>query len=88
MEQRRDLFSNLSKLTNIEKEAVKKIWEEVKANHKLLSECSRPHDFEPFGDGPMKKERCKKCGGTVDKIHAYYYKQGLKDSNKKRGEKC
>mgnify|MGYP006312577699 CR=1 FL=1 len=83
-----DPLGVLSKFSGVDRGTVDKIWEAVKANHKILAECERPHDFEPIGTGPLRKERCKKCGGIVDAVNATYYKQGLKDGSRKAPRKA
>lgn len=75
----KDPLGILSKFTGVDRETVNDLWKAVQVNHKRLAECKRPHDFEPFGTGPMRKERCKACGGTVAAVNAAYYKQGLED---------
>jgi len=80
-----DPLGMLSKATGVDREMVGQLWKAAQANHKTLAECKRPHDFEPYGTGPMRKERCKKCGGTVDAVNAAYYKQGLEDGSSAGG---
>jgi hypothetical protein len=58
------------------------IFKEVKANHATLAACKHPHDFEPDPADTLhnvfgKRQRCKKCGGTMDSIAARYYCEGL-----------
>ena len=71
----------LSKISGVLEGEMDKIFAEVKANHATLNGCVRPHSFELVGGGKH-KERCTKCGGTVDTIHAIWYRQGLEDGKK------
>ncbi len=57
----------------------KKIFEEVKENHRKLDSCSL-HDFsiditpsKPY----MKKFRCTNCSGEVDLTTKSWYEKGL-----------
>ena len=77
-----DAKEALTKFTGIGNKDIDAIWETVKANHKKLEECERPHDFVPHGIGPFRKEMCSKCGGVVNAINAMYYRQGLADAKK------
>ena len=70
----------LSKVSGLDRKEADSIWESVKANHKLLDNCERPHDFEPIEGRPMPRFRCSKCGGVVTSPMATYYKQGLRDA--------
>ena len=58
---------------------VKRIWAEVKANQKRLSECEAPHIFEPKEktDSYLSKFVCKKCGGEVGSSEFAWYEKGL-----------
>lgn len=66
---------------------VKKIWEEVKANHAALNACGG-HVFEPseFYDKESRRVprtyKCTKCGGTVDSVRVHWYKLGLEHAGK------
>lgn len=55
-----------------------RIWEEVKENHRRLSECAGPHVFRRQNNGRRDTYRCEKCGGVVDDHGAYWYLQALK----------
>ena len=64
------------------------IFLQVKANSALLQGCPRPHDFEPDPadtvHNVLKRQRCKKCGGTMDSLAAAHYNDGLKDGREER----
>lgn len=66
----------LSKFSKIDKEEIKKIWEDVQNNRKILDSCSF-HEFEPCPIKP-RKYICKNCKGTVDAIAKYWYEMGIK----------
>ena len=79
-------LDTLSRVSGISKEGMKKIWGDVKENHKKLNGCKRPHDFN-IDLNPEKKMgkkwECTKCGGTVDGIHKKWYEEGLCDGGTK-----
>ena len=52
------------------------IWEKVKANHKRLAHCSRPHELERTQSD---RWRCRKCGGEIELVAGMYYQEGLAD---------
>jgi len=74
-------FEALSNISGLPKKEVNKIWEEVKANQKLLKECKRPHLFTPIDD--VNKINCKyecaKCKGIVTQAIAKAYIEGFRD---------
>lgn len=75
----------VSQVTGIKPLDIRNIFEEVKANKKLLDNCVRPHDFsiDASPNKPLfKKWKCSKCGGTVESQFKKAYEEGLKDSNK------
>ena len=82
-----DATEVLSNVSGVPKDEVKKIWETVKDNQKLLSGCKRPHDFVPIGKGVFRKQQCTKCNGIVEWHLALYYKQGLIDGKRNVQEK-
>lgn len=61
------------------KAEMKKIFEEVKENHKKLDSCNL-HDFS-IDNNPEKlygrKYQCTKCGGVVDSVTKSWYESGV-----------
>jgi len=76
------LVDVLSTVSGISKDDTRKIFEEVKANHARLKACAGPHEFidDPVDGRPQVvwKKKCTRCGGTVDRIHAAWYEDGLR----------
>ena len=64
-------------------EESRRIFAEVKENHRKLRECQRPHDLAPDPSDnhpdPFKRMLCSKCGGTIHSLEARYYLEGLRD---------
>ena len=57
----------------------KALWENVKANHRVLDDCPR-HDFSTDcdPDKPLGKHwRCVNCGGRVDAMAKLWYERGI-----------
>lgn len=73
----KDGLDALSGVSGVPRSGVQAIWEQVKANNALLLACTGPHDFQVEGEGVHRKERCALCKGTVDVIHAHWYRKGL-----------
>jgi hypothetical protein len=77
-----DVVDKLSKVSGVRKEAIKEIWENVKANHRALEACPK-HDFQPVPkyadkpDHPLKDYKCKRCGGVIDAIAHSWYLKGI-----------
>ncbi len=72
-------LETVSRVTGLSQADIKTLWEQVKANHKLLDEC-KGHDFSrPFEKrGEMVvKWQCSRCGGTVDGQAKRWYERGL-----------
>lgn len=70
----------MSRISGMSKEAVRDIWEEVKANKKLLDSCRGPHDFRDMStDGGLQrvKFRCDLCQGIVNGAYRRAYEEGL-----------
>lgn len=71
----------LGKLTGIGCEAMKDLWERVKANQAKLDACPR-HEFEILSqDGKIvartqDRYRCIHCGGEIDSHAHYWHEQG------------
>jgi hypothetical protein len=82
VQDKQDATEVISNVSGVSKDEVKKIWEGVKANQKLLSECKRPHVFLPIGEGNFRNQQCTKCKGIVEGRLALYYKQGLVDGKR------
>ena len=75
-----DVADALSKTSGISKDRIKEIWEEVKANQKLMEGCEGPHDFFAMSTtgGMMRTQfRCVKCGGVVNGAYRRAYEEGL-----------
>lgn len=79
----------LSALSGLPEREVDVIWEQVKANHKLLGQCVTPHLLAPcawYTDKKLlaKTYRCSKCGGEMAGDHARAYMEGLAHGRKER----
>jgi hypothetical protein len=61
----------------IDRDDIKRIWDDIKVNHKKLDECIGPHEFGKKDKNH--KRTCVKCGGRVDFINANWYERGLRD---------
>jgi hypothetical protein len=83
-DKKRDGIGVLSKVSGLKREKIDQIWLQVKENMKLLEACSLPHEFvDENKDGKMARYSvCRKCGGRVDKLHAMWYRKGLKDAKR------
>lgn len=67
---------------------VKKIWENVKANHALLEGC-KMHEFEAIDDKPFdKKYKCKNCGGTINVTDYLWFTRGFEMASNSRVLTC
>ena len=67
----------LSKISDISKKEIRKIWVDVKANHKLLDSCSK-HQFQPHESSNMSRRfECKNCKGVVGLVEKSWYEKGL-----------
>lgn len=68
------------------KEEAKKIFEEVQANHKRLDECAGPHDFQDDLSSRVgtlvRRQKCSKCGGSIDALDSIWYRRGLEHGAK------
>lgn len=56
----------------------------VTANYAALEGCEGPHDCEPIPDGHKfpRRVRCKRCGGTMEKLNWSWYQRGLEHGRK------
>ena len=73
-----ELIYNIYQVMNMDMKKSMEIWEEVKANHKKLDNCTS-HDFtEVINKENMArtKYKCTNCGGTVDFIAKHWYEKG------------
>ena len=67
-----------SAATGLGKNEIRKIWEDVKANHARLDGCERHEfvDIHEIGKGSA-KYLCIRCGGTIDAIAHAWYQRGI-----------
>ena len=75
-----DFTDSMAKVSGLSKERIREIWEEVKANKKLMDNCAGPHDFSEMSTsgGMMRTQfRCAKCGGVVNGAYRRAYEEGL-----------
>jgi hypothetical protein len=75
-----DLIKALANITSLKQEEVTRIWEEVKANKKLLDSCKGPHDFGMLtSEGGLSRAKytCKNCGGWVGAAYRRAYEEGF-----------
>lgn len=80
------VIETLEKVTGLKRKDMDEIFQQVKANHKLLESCPR-HDFSIALDHFTKKPlevattfsdwRCSNCGGWVDGAAKRWYERGL-----------
>jgi DNA-directed RNA polymerase subunit M/transcription elongation factor TFIIS len=74
----------LPQVSDISKDGMKKIWDNVKENHKKLDSCNL-HDFS-IDLNPEKKIgkrwQCQKCSGKVDAAVKEWYESGVRDAIK------
>lgn len=64
------------------KEQVRILWEKVKANRAVLEACAE-HDFVDDDKDILAPSVCSKCKGTTQRVHAHWYKEGLKHGFKR-----
>lgn len=74
-------IDRISAITGLSRRTMQEIFEQVKANQKLLDEC-KGHDFskpwEKRGE-MIVKWQCTKCLGLVDPYAKRWYERGLTD---------
>jgi len=77
-------LKQLSEVSGLSPEHIKRIGEEVKQNHELLRNCSG-HDFvDESPDKQLGKTfRCSRCQGTVDAVKRMWYLEGIKHATAK-----
>jgi hypothetical protein len=74
----------VGKITGVQIDA-KKVWEEVKENHRKLDTCKR-HVFVAIPDSTTpipRKYKCTACGGTADSINVHWYNLGVQHGGTK-----
>lgn len=59
------------------KEDIKRIWQDVRDNSKRLEQCVVPHNFAQHDAAILPKWKCTKCGGIVSNSDYYWYTKGL-----------
>ena len=64
------------------KEDIKRVWQEVQDNNRRLEQCSVPHDFVQHDSGVLPKWKCVKCGGVVSNSDHCWYIRGLEHAKK------
>ena len=79
-------IEKLEKVTGLKRQELDKIFQQVKANLKLLESCPR-HNFSVPVDRHTKQPipdkvtfcdwRCSECGGWVDGLAKRWYEQGM-----------
>ncbi len=70
-------LDTLSKATGMSKDGIRTIFEEVKADLEVLKACPE-HDFQPQDeDNRLSDCTCTRCGGTVRRPDAMWYKRGF-----------
>ena len=67
---------------SLDRGEMKKLWEEVKANHARLRACPGPHDFGALAPLMLAKYTCSKCKGTITGNDRYWYDKGLEHGAK------
>lgn len=82
-----DPLNTLADLSGVSTADMKKIWEDVKANHKRMAECDNHIFFLLPGDNPLRnKYECKRCGGIIDGIAYLWYTEGRKHEAKVKSD--
>lgn len=72
----------LGEVSGLGKEAVRKIWGEVKANQAALAGCVGPHQFSQLAGTGLEHGRpsryvCARCGGVVGLEAFDWYLKGF-----------
>ena len=88
MKQQQKALKSLSKISGLSEKAVKEIWVNVKANHKLLDSCFF-HIFKSHPSPNMSRrfvcENCKVVVGTREKD---WYEKGIEHSQPSNNHKA
>jgi hypothetical protein len=69
----------LSKVSGLSGKKIESIWEDVKANSKILDEYPKPHSFQKEKGKRFNDYICSLCGGKINASSAKWYNEGLED---------
>ena len=81
-----DPIDTISRVTGLSRPVMDQIWEQVKANHKLLNTCAG-HDFSVEHEKRCTlttKWKCARCGGVISHSDKHWYELGLKHGQSPR----